>query len=162
MTSEKNIAVLETRLLTELSALIERGKQEAVAQVNSTMTLVFWEIGNRINLEILDDQRATYGKGIVATVSRQLTELYGRSFEEKNLRRMMQFAEQFGNHKKVVTLSRQLSWSHFLALLPLKKWEAKEFYGRTGMNTKMTNSPHIKDCRDTVATIDRGLLTNNN
>jgi len=65
MSSEQNIAVLDTRLLTELSALIERGKQEATAQVNSTMTLVFWEIGKRINLEVLDNQRATYGKQIV-------------------------------------------------------------------------------------------------
>ncbi len=128
MSSEQNIAVLDTRLLTELSALIERGKQEATAQVNSTMTLVFWEIGKRINLEVLDNQRATYGKQIVATVSRQLTELYGRGFTEKSVRRMMQFAEQFENREIVATLSRQLSWSHFILLLPLKKDEAKNFY----------------------------------
>jgi hypothetical protein len=45
---------------------------------------------------------------------------YGRSFEEKNLRRMMQFAEQFTDLQIVVPLARQLSWSHFLMLIPLK------------------------------------------
>lgn len=64
----------------------------------------------------------------MATLSSQLKEQYGHSFEEKNLRRMMQFAEQFLEEKIVVTLSRQLSWSHILDLLPLKKKEAKLFY----------------------------------
>jgi len=50
-----------------------------------------------------------YGKQIVVTLARQLTEKYGRNFEEKNLRRMLQFAEQFQNDEIVVTLSRQLS-----------------------------------------------------
>jgi len=40
-----------------------------------------------------------------------------KNFEEKNLRRMMQFAEQFTDTKILVTLSRQLSWSHFLVLI---------------------------------------------
>ncbi|MBI1286848.1 MAG: DUF1016 family protein [Flavobacteriales bacterium] len=128
MRPEQNISVLENRLLKELSVLIERGRQEATAHVNSTMTLVFWEIGKRINSEILDSQRAAYGKQIVATVSRQLTELYGRGFTEKGVRRMMQFAEQFTDREKVATLSRQLSWSHFVLLLPLKKEEARHFY----------------------------------
>ena len=53
-----------------------------------------------------------------------------RNFEEKNLRRMLQFAEQFNDLEIVVTLSRQLSWSHFLALIPIKKQEAKLFYAQ--------------------------------
>ncbi len=41
---------------------------------------------------------------------------------------MMQFADQFTEKEIVVTLSRQLSWSHFLAILPIKNIEAKIFY----------------------------------
>jgi predicted nuclease of restriction endonuclease-like (RecB) superfamily len=89
---------------------------------------MFWEIGKKINEHVLLHKRADYGQQIVVTVSRQLTEKYGRNYEEKNLRRMLQFAEQFNVLEKVVTLSRQLSWSHFLALLPVKKQEAKLFY----------------------------------
>lgn len=43
---------------------------------------------------------------------------------------MLQFAMIFSNAKIVVTLSRQLSWSHFTALLPLKKQEARMYYAQ--------------------------------
>ena len=78
----------------------------------------------------MQNQRADYGKRIVATLARQLTEKYGRNFEEKNLRRMLQFAEQFPEKEIVGPLARQLSWSHFLLLLPLKTKEAKLFYAQ--------------------------------
>jgi predicted nuclease of restriction endonuclease-like (RecB) superfamily len=64
----------------------------------------------------------------VPNLSLGLTAAYGRNFEEKNLRRMMQFAEQFAELEIVVPLARQLSWSHFLILLPLKSKEAQLFY----------------------------------
>lgn len=41
---------------------------------------------------------------------------------------MLQFAAQFTDEKIVVTLSRQLSWSHFLVLIPLKNNDEKLFY----------------------------------
>ena len=43
---------------------------------------------------------------------------------------MIQFAEQFEDFEIVVTLSRQLSWSHFLVLIPLKNFESKLFYAK--------------------------------
>ena len=53
----------------------------------------FGQIGKRINEEILYDKRADYGKKIVSLLATQLSEKYGRTFELRNLRRMMQFAE---------------------------------------------------------------------
>jgi len=132
--SKKNIISSEVLLFNELSQLIEQSQMQVVAQVNSTLTLLFWHVGNRINQNILQSKRADYGKQIVVTLSRQLTEKYGRNFEEKNLRRMLQFAEQFSDQEIVVTLSRQLSWSHILVLLPLKNTEAKLFYASSVAN----------------------------
>ncbi len=119
---------VEQALFNELSQLIEQSQLQVVAQVNSAVTMLFWHIGHRVNQNILQNKRADYGKQIVVTLSRELTEKYGRNFEEKNLRRMLQFAEQFSDEQIVVTLSRQLSWSHILVLLPLKNAEAKLFY----------------------------------
>lgn len=96
----------EEILLNELSQLIEQSQQQVVSQANSTLTMLFWHIGNRINKEILQNKRAEYGKQIVSTVSTQLEEKYGRNFTEKNVRRMLQFAEQFADYSIVVTLSR--------------------------------------------------------
>jgi len=76
----------------------------------------------------LKQKRAEYGKEIVATLSRQLTNDYGNNFNEKNLRRMIQFAEVFPNKEIVVSLIRQLSWTHFIALIPLKDDLQRDFY----------------------------------
>jgi predicted nuclease of restriction endonuclease-like (RecB) superfamily len=154
----KSIALTEKALFNEISQLIEQSQLQLVAQANSTFTMLFWYIGNRINQSILQNKRADYGKQIVATLSRQLTEKYGRNFEEKNLRRMLQFAEQFTDKEIVVTLSRQLSWSHFLVLLPLKNPEAKLFYAKSAI----TQALGVRDLRRQIAgkTFERTTIAN--
>jgi hypothetical protein len=62
------------------------------------------------------------------TLSRQLAAEFGHGFAEKNLRRMIQLAELFPEREIVVTLSRQLGWSHFLAILPLNEASRRDFY----------------------------------
>ena len=86
------------------------------------------QIGSRIRQDILKEKRAEYGKRIVATLSQALVNDYGNNFNQKNLRRMIQFAEVFSDMEIVVTLSRQLSWSHFVAILPLKDDLQRDFY----------------------------------
>jgi predicted nuclease of restriction endonuclease-like (RecB) superfamily len=53
---------------------------------------------------------------------------YGASFSEKNLRRMMQFAAVFPDEKIVVSLIRQLSWTHILVIIPINDPLKREFY----------------------------------
>ncbi len=117
-------------LLTDLQQIIDSGKRQVTAQVNSTLTLTYWHIGKRINNDVLQNQRAEYGKQIVKSVSKKLVEQYGKSFEPRNLRRMMQFAELFPDITIVSPLATQLSWSHFMEILPLKKEEARLFYAQ--------------------------------
>ena len=97
-----SVSILENDLLIELSQLIEQSKQQVAVQANSAVTILFWQVGNRINQDILKNKRAEYGKQIVPKVSAQLENKYGRNFEVKNLRRMMQFAEQFSDKQIVV------------------------------------------------------------
>jgi len=62
-------------------------------------------------------------------VSRQLQEWYGnKGFDAKSIRRMMQFAEQFHDFQIVAQAARQLTWSHFVEILPLKDELQREFY----------------------------------
>ena len=123
----------EITLYTEISKLIEASRQKIYTQANSATVLLFYQIGKRINADVLNNKRAGYGRQIVPQLATQLTGRYGRSFDEKNLRRMLQFAEQFSDEEIVVSLSRQLSWSHFLALIPLKSNEAKMYYAQESM-----------------------------
>jgi predicted nuclease of restriction endonuclease-like (RecB) superfamily len=62
------------------------------------------------------------------TLSAKLVRDYGQGFAEKNLRRMVQFAEVFPEEAIVVSLIRQLTWTHFIALIPLKQPLEREFY----------------------------------
>jgi predicted nuclease of restriction endonuclease-like (RecB) superfamily len=119
---------IENILYEDLTQIIAQGKIKVAQQVNSTVVLVYWQIGYKINTHILDNKRAEYAQEIVSIVSTQLNTNFGKSFELRNLRRIMQFSEQFPDLGIVSPLATQLSWSHFIELLPLQKTEAKFFY----------------------------------
>jgi DUF1016 N-terminal domain len=108
-------------LLTELRALIEQARQHVALTVNSTLTMLYWHMGQRIQREALKEGRAEYGNQILATLSQELVRDYGKGFNPSALTRMVKFAEVFPDEDIVATLSRQLSWSHFVELLPLDK-----------------------------------------
>ena len=124
----KKEVTLQESLITDLRTLINEARNKVALIVNTEITLLYWHIGKRINEEVLGNQRAEYGKQIVSTLSTQLTKEYGRGFELRNLRRMMQFAELFPDFQIVATASRQLSWSHFIELLSIKNDLGREFY----------------------------------
>jgi predicted nuclease of restriction endonuclease-like (RecB) superfamily len=118
----------QQQLFTDIKQLIDNARIMVSKVVASGVTELYWNIGTRIAKEILNNQRAEYGKQIVATLSRQLIQEYGNNFEEKNLRRIIQFAQLFPDNEIVATLWRQLSWSHFKLLLPIKDELQRDFY----------------------------------
>ena len=115
-------------LFATVSGLIEEARRTLARQASSTTVYLFWRIGQQVNGEILNHQRAEYGQKIVSSLATQLVASYGRSFEARNLRRMMQFAEQFPDFGIVSAVTTQLSWTHVVEVLPLKTPEARLFY----------------------------------
>jgi predicted nuclease of restriction endonuclease-like (RecB) superfamily len=115
-------------LLADIRELIVEARQQTAQVVNAALTGTYWQIGFRIRAEVLGNQRASYGDEILKTLSAKLVPEFGAGFSEKNLRRMLQFAEIFPDRKIVATLSRQLGWSHFKEILPVKDDLAREFY----------------------------------
>ena len=81
----------ENVIFANVSQIIEKRKFNVISAANNQIALMFWEIGKYINSAVLGMERAKYGKRIVATVSQQLTEKYGRNFEKTNLTRMSCF-----------------------------------------------------------------------
>jgi len=140
--------ISEDNLYKELSLLIEKSRQKAISQIKSTVNLLFWRVGKKINDEILHKKRAEYGAQVVTNLAEKLSAKYGRSFTLRNLRRMMQFAEGFPDKKIVSTLSTQLSWSHIVELLPLKTINAKLFYA----NEVIGQGLGIRELRKSIAT----------
>jgi predicted nuclease of restriction endonuclease-like (RecB) superfamily len=117
-----------TALVSEIRQLIEEARSAVSTAVNAGLTLLYWQIGQRILAEILKGSRADYGKEILATLSQQLTIEYGNGFSYSALTRMVKFAEAFPERSVIVTLAQTLSWSHFRELLPLDQPLQREFY----------------------------------
>ena len=115
-------------LFSEIKQLIEEAKQNVAVVVNATTTILYWNIGERINTEILDNKRAEYGKEVVKSLSQNLTEEYGKGWSEKQLRHCLRIAETFPDREILYALSRQLSWTHFRTIMYLKDEIRREFY----------------------------------
>lgn len=61
-------------LINDLVILIQETKTQIISNINSSLTVSFWHVGNLVLNYILQNKRADYGKQIVVTVSRELTE----------------------------------------------------------------------------------------
>ena len=119
--TEKNLAKDDVKLLGEIHTIIEQNRERVAQTVNSSLVLMNWNIGKLINEEILKNKRAEYGKEILPTLSAKLQPEYGRGFSSRNLGKMIQFFRKFPNLEIVSTLSRQLSWSHFIEIIQFTK-----------------------------------------
>lgn len=115
-------------LLGELRALIQAARTRVATAVNVELTMLHWRIGKRLLAENLHEGRADYGQQILASLSQQLEEEFGKGFSYSGLTRMVRFAELFQDERIVVSLVQALSWTHILALLPIKDGLAREFY----------------------------------
>lgn len=115
-------------LVKDISSLIEEARTHIANEYNSTQALLCWLIGKRIDEEFLNLERAEYGEKIVASLANHLTLVYGKGYSRPNLFRMIRFAKQFPNREIVSTLSRQLSWSHFVLISAIEDELKRDFY----------------------------------
>jgi len=115
-------------LLAELRSLIDAARRHVAQTANATLTMLYWHVGQRVRREVLKNTRAEYGEEILPTLSAKLVVAYGNGFSARNLARMIHFSEAFPEESIVSGLSQQLSWSHFVEILPLKKPLEREYY----------------------------------
>lgn len=140
-------AIDEKHLLSTISSIIEKRKFSVVTTANSHIILMFWEIGRYINQNILEDERADYGKKILSTVSTKLAIQYGKSFVEANLYRMKRFAIVFPDINAIVDFIPFLSWSHFCEIMRIKDEQARLFYAKDAVERQSG----IRELRQTIA-----------
>lgn len=116
-------------LMQDLHQIVDQARGHVAATANYALTTMYWHIGERINRDVLGNERAEYGKQIVSAVSTQLQAEYGRKgFEPRSIWRMMQFAQYFPDFKIVSAVSTQITWSHVVEILSLKDDLQREFY----------------------------------
>ena len=73
-------------LMTDLRQIIDEVRIHVASTVNYELTMMFWHIGERINRDVLGNERATYGKQIVPQVATQLQNIYGHKGKERRMR----------------------------------------------------------------------------
>ncbi len=146
-TTLKTDTIHEKHLFSNISSIIEKRKFSVVSVANSHIILMFWEIGRYINQNILEDERADYGKKILSTVSTKLATQYGKSFVEANLYRMKRFAVVFPDINAIVDFIPFLSWSHFCEIMRIKDEQARLFYAKDAVERQSG----IRELRQTIA-----------
>lgn len=128
----KENMLINTVLVTEIKQLIEQSRQKVAVVVNSEISMLYWNIGKKIKLDILNNKkRAEYGKQIIAILSQYLTLEYGRGWSEKQLHHCLYTVETFPDKNIFSTLCRELSWSHIRVHNP--KPCSKTFPRRVGL-----------------------------
>jgi predicted nuclease of restriction endonuclease-like (RecB) superfamily len=123
-----DLTQLSNLLFQEIRRLIDTAKGRAAATINAEITILYWQVGKSIQNEVLKGERAEYGKQIIASLSKQLTQAYGRGWSEKQLRHCLHFADTFPNEQIVSTLRRELSWTHIKTLMYIDDSLKREFY----------------------------------
>lgn len=147
----KQVIDNSSKLFQDVCKLIDSARSRVASTANLEMTLLYWHIGERVNKDFLDGQRADYGKQIVTQLATELQNVYGtKGFEARSIRRMMQFAKLFPDIQIVSQAATQLSWSHFIELLSLNEEIKREFY--------MTLAMHENWGRDLLRSKIDGLL----
>ncbi len=115
-------------LLSDVRALILEARQRVAQTVNAGLTVLYWQIGIRIQKDILKEKRAEYGAEIVQSLTGQLTTEFGRGFSRSNLFNMIRFAEVFPDVQIVQSLIAKLGWTHFQRLIYLDGPLKRDFY----------------------------------
>jgi len=87
-------------LHAQIRQLIIEARSSVVKQVNQTLTLTYWQIGRRISIEILDSNRAEYGKQVLRQLSQQLSNEFGEGVGYRNLLRKKLFYDYFSRTRE--------------------------------------------------------------
>jgi len=128
MVSKKEISAPDKILVQDIRILIEEARSTVATTVNASLTMLYWQVGKRINKEILKGDRAEYGEQIVHALSAQLGQEYGQGFTKRNLFNMIRFAQVFPEEEIVSALRTQLNWTHFRMLIAIEDPLKRDFY----------------------------------
>ena len=78
-----DISPEENALYSDVRSLIAEARKRAYIAINTEAIMVNWRVGIRIRTDILKDQRAEYGKQIIAKLALRLTEEFGHGWGKR-------------------------------------------------------------------------------
>ena len=109
-------------LVGAIGGLLERARERIATTANTTLVETYWNTGRYIvEYEQHGADRAKYGSELLSHLTHDLTTKYGRGYGKSNLVYMRKLYRAF---PKGMTLSYQLSWSHYLEILKCSDWRS--------------------------------------
>src|SRR6266498_266501 len=83
---------LDNNLYKRVSTYLQEARTRAIQNVNSVMVQAYWHIGREIvDAEQKGKERAGYGKALIESLSRKLTQEYGSGWSSSHLWHIRQF-----------------------------------------------------------------------
>ena len=122
-----DIKSISNNLFLGIDNLIDNARKTLAIALNVETTILYWSIGFYINTELKEADRLKYGAKILATLSQQLADKYGKGYSYSALTRMSKVALVF-DKENIATLSQQLSWSHLIEIAAIDKHTKRLFY----------------------------------
>ncbi len=124
------------QLLASIGLTIDKARQNAVKAINTELVKANWEIGRHIiEFEQQGNERAEYGTDLLARLSKDLKQLYGKGFGRRNILDMRRF---YLAYQKWQTVSAKLSWSHYISLISISDEVARKFYEKQAINQNLS------------------------
>ena len=83
-------------LLDRIADILVEARIKVVREINKAQVLAYWEIGREIVVfEQKGIVRAEYGEELIVSLTKDMTERFGKGFSERNLRNMRAFYLNF-------------------------------------------------------------------
>jgi len=126
--------VLRPRFYSAVTSVLRSARRRALNTVNSTMIEAYWNLGRLIvQEEQQGNTRAEYAVYLIRDLATRLTQEFGRGYSQSNLKSFRQFFLAFPASEPAAirqTLSGELTWSHYCALLRVSDPAARSWYAR--------------------------------
>ena len=124
---------VEKELYENVRAYISAARAKVYAVANAEMVKAYWNVGREIVEKQGGNERSAYGDGLVDRLAAKLTAEFGPGYTRVNLFYMRRFYLAFPN---VHTLCKQLSWSHYRALITVENEKARQYYFEEAIKSK--------------------------
>ena len=111
------------RTYQSVRGYIVEAQHQIYRSVNTAMVEAYWKIGKDIYEACGENERAAYGKQMLADLSERLTAEFGKGFDESNLRTMRRFYRTFPIRD---ALRPELSWTHYRELMRVPNRVARQ------------------------------------
>jgi len=123
----------ELEFFKSVCELIQQARRSVEKNINTTMTITYYEIGRRIiEKEQHGEKRAQYGKRILQGLSDYLTENLGKGFSVENLKLMRRFYVIYSKiqigQSPITQFNQHISWTHYVQLMRIANEDERRFY----------------------------------